>query len=204
MNNGPRAPILESMTDEQTIDGYLDNQLLVAMPNMLDPNFARSVTLMCQHTSEGAIGITINRESSFTLGEIFDQLDVQCGDESLRAQLVLEGGPVNPERGFVLHSPDDGFESSMNLPGGTIAVTTSRDVLAAIAAGEGPEQYLVALGYAGWTDGQLENELRENAWLSVPADQAIVFEAPLADRWNRAVNHLGVDINHLHDHGGRA
>lgn len=192
------------MSEKQTLDGYLDNQLLVAMPGMLDPNFARSVTLMCQHTSEGAIGITINRESSFTLGEIFDQLDVQCEDESLRAQSVLEGGPVNPERGFVLHSPGSGFDSSMNLAGGTIAVTTSRDVLAAIAAGEGPDQFLVALGYAGWTDGQLENELRENAWLSVPTDQEIVFDAPLEDRWNRAVGNLGVDIAHLHDHGGRA
>jgi len=192
------------MTDDQTIDGYLDNQLLVAMPGMLDPGFARSVTLMCQHTSEGAIGITINRESSFTLGEIFDQLKVECEDEALRAQPVLEGGPVSPERGFVLHSPGRGFESSMNLAGGSIAVTTSRDVLAAIAAGEGPDQFLVALGYAGWTDGQLEAELRENAWLSVPTDQTIVFDAPLAERWNRAVGNLGVDISHLHDHGGRA
>lgn len=192
------------MANDLTIDGYLDNQLLVAMPGMLDPNFARSVTLLCQHTSEGAIGITINRESAFTLGEILDQLKVECSDEALRAQPVLEGGPVNPERGFVLHSPGEAFESSMNLPGGAIAVTTSRDVLAAIAAGKGPEHYLVALGYAGWSDGQLENELRENAWLSVPADRAIVFDAPLKDRWNRAVGNLGVDISHLHDHGGRA
>jgi putative transcriptional regulator len=192
------------MTDDLTIDGYLENQLLVAMPSMLDPNFARSVTLLCQHSSEGAIGITINRESDFTLGEIFDQLKVECTDQALRAQPVLEGGPVNPERGFVLHSPSKEFESSMQLPGGAIAVTTSRDVLAAIAAGEGPEHYLVALGYAGWSDGQLENELRENAWLSVPADQAIVFDAPLKDRWNRAVGNLGVDISHLHDSGGRA
>ncbi len=204
MNPGRRAPILEGMTDDLTIDGYLENQLLVAMPSMLDPNFARSVTLLCQHSSEGAIGITINRESDFTLGEIFDQLKVECTDEALRAQPVLEGGPVNPERGFVLHSPGKEFESSMQLPGGAIAVTTSRDVLAAIAAGEGPEHYLVALGYAGWSDGQLENELRENAWLSVPADQAIVFDAPLKDRWNRAVGNLGVDISHLHDSGGRA
>lgn len=192
------------MTDSTTIDGYLNNQLLVAMPGMLDPNFARSVTLLCQHTSEGAIGITINRESTFTLGEIFDQLDLPCEDEALRSQTILDGGPVSPERGFVLHRPGGDFESSMDLSGGAVAVTTSRDVLAAIAAGEGPDEYLVALGYAGWTDGQLENELRENAWLSVPTDEAILFEAPLRERWNRAVGNLGIDIGSLHEHGGRA
>ncbi len=191
------------MSDTFHIDGYLDNQMLVAMPGMLDPNFTRSVTLLCQHTSEGAIGITINRESSFTLGDIFDQLKLECSDEQRRQQAVLEGGPVNPDRGFVLHTPLEGFESSMDL-GGNIMVTTSRDVLAAIAAGEGPEQYIVALGYAGWGDGQLESEMRQNAWLSVPTDRGIVFDAPLADRWNRAVANLGVDISNLHDVGGRA
>lgn len=204
LNPGHCATILEDMDDDLNIDGYLDSQLLVAMPGMLDPNFVRSVTLLCQHSSEGAIGITINRESDFNLGEVFDQIEVTCDDDSLRALPVLEGGPVNPERGFVLHSAGSQFESSMNLPGDLIAVTTSRDILAAIAAGEGPQQFLVALGYSGWSDGQLENELRENAWLSVPADRAIVFEAPLEDRWNRAVSNLGVDISHLHDHGGRA
>ena len=191
------------MSDASTIDGYLENQMLVAMPGMLDPNFARSVTLMCQHTSEGAIGITINRESSVTLGEIFDQLELECDDASLRDQPVLDGGPVNQDRGFVLHTPREGFDSSLALAG-DIMVTTSRDVLAAIAAGDGPDQYLVALGYAGWGDGQLEDELRQNAWLSVPADRAIVFDAPLTDRWNRAVANLGVDISNLHDVGGRA
>lgn len=191
------------MSETFNIDGYLENQMLVAMPGMLDPNFSRSVTLMCQHTSEGAIGITINRESSFTLGEIFDQLDLECADPALRDRPVLEGGPVNPDRGFVLHTPREGFESSMMLAG-DIMVTTSRDVLAAIAGGDGPEQYIVALGYAGWGDGQLESEMRQNAWLSVPADRAIVFDAPLEDRWNRAVANLGIDISNLHDVGGRA
>lgn len=191
------------MSDLLNIDGYLENQMLVAMPGMLDPNFSRSVTLLCQHTSEGAIGITINRESSFTLGDIFDQLELECPDEALRDQPVLEGGPVNPDRGFVLHTPREGFESSLELAE-DIMVTTSRDVLAAIAAGEGPEQYLVALGYAGWGDGQLEDEMRQNAWLSVPADRAIVFDAPLSARWDQAVANLGIDSHHLHDVGGRA
>lgn len=191
------------MNDSVDIDGYLDDQLLVAMPGMLDPNFSRSVTLMCQHSREGAIGITINRESSFTLGDIFDQLSLSCADTALREQVVLEGGPVHPDRGFVIHTPLEGFESSMNLAS-DIMVTTSRDVLESIAAGEGPERYLVALGYAGWGDGQLEDEMRQNAWLSVPTDQSILFEAPLGERYDRAVANLGVDVTHLHDVGGHA
>ena len=179
------------MTNEhdKTLEGYLEQQLLIAMPSMLDPNFARSVTLMCQHTEEGAIGITINRVSDYSLGEIFTQLDIPCQDERIRAVPVLEGGPVNPDRGFVLHTPVEGFES---------------DVLTAIASGEGPEQFIMALGYAGWGDGQLENEIRENAWLSVPADSAIVFDLPLEDRWQKAVSALGIDIKHLHGEGGHA
>jgi putative transcriptional regulator len=173
------------------------------MPAMADPNFVRSVTLMCQHTEEGAIGITINRPSTFNLGEILDQLDIACENEEIRQVQVLEGGPVNRDRGFVLHSPMDDLESSMRI-NADIMVTTSRDVLAAIANGEGPQRYVVALGYAGWGDGQLEEELRQNAWLSVPVDSAILFDSPMADRWARAVGSLGVDIVSLHGSGGHA
>jgi len=189
--------------DDTTHEGYLARQLLIAMPDMLDPNFARSVTLLCQHTEEGAIGITVNRQSEFSLGEILEQLDIPCEDENIRGQIVLEGGPVHVDRGFVLHTPKEGFESSIEVTPG-IMVTTSRDVLAAIARGQGPDQYVVALGYAGWGDGQLENEMRENAWLSIPVDRAIVFDLPLKDRWERAVSALGVDIQHLHGGGGHA
>ena len=185
------------------LSGYLENQMLVAMPGMEDPHFVRSVTLMCQHTEEGAIGITINRVSTFTLGEIFDQLGIDCEVDGIRDQKVLEGGPVNRDRGFVLHTPMPGFESSMGLSE-DIMVTTSRDILQAVADGQGPDRYLVALGYAGWGDGQLEDEMRENAWLSVPADSGIVFEAPLDQRWADAVAVLGVDIHNLHDVGGHA
>jgi putative transcriptional regulator len=183
--------------------GYLESQMLIAMPAMADPNFVRSVTLMCQHTEEGAIGITINRPSTFNLGEILDQLDIACENEEIRQVQVLEGGPVNRDRGFVLHSPMDDLESSMRI-NADIMVTTSRDVLAAIANGEGPQRYVVALGYAGWGDGQLEEELRQNAWLSVPVDSAILFDSPMADRWARAVGSLGVDIVSLHGSGGHA
>jgi putative transcriptional regulator len=187
----------------QNLDGYLDQQLLIAMPSMLDPNFARSVTLMCQHTEEGAIGITINRLSNFTLGEILEQLNISCDDPELKSLPVLEGGPVSADRGFVVHTPMEGFESSLPI-NPEIMVTTSRDILSAIAAGQGPRRFVVALGYAGWGDGQLESEMRENAWLSVPVDSAIVFDLPLPDRWQQAVSRLGIGIENLHGFGGHA
>jgi putative transcriptional regulator len=185
------------------VSGYLQQQMLIAMPAMADPNFSRSVTLMCQHNKEGAIGITINRQSDFTLGELFFQLNISCDNQEISSMIVLEGGPVSPERGFVLHTPFEGFDSSIKI-NDDIMVTTSRDVLAAIAAGKGPQHFLVALGYAGWGDGQLESEMRQNAWLSVPADKGILFESTLPNRWEKAVGILGININDLHGVGGHA
>jgi len=183
--------------------GYLDQQVLIAMPGMVDSNFTRSVTLLCQHNDEGAIGITINRLSDYSLGEIFSQLHLECADETIRNMPVLEGGPVAPDRGFVLHSPQEGYESSMAV-GPDIMVTTSRDVLVAIAQGGGPEKYIIALGYAGWGGGQLEGELRENAWLSVMADSDIVFDMPVPSRFDGALGRLGVEVDRLHSDIGHA
>jgi putative transcriptional regulator len=173
------------------------------MPGMVDENFAGSVTLLCQHNDAGAIGITINRLSTFQLGEILAQLQIECSDEAIRQRPVLEGGPVAPDRGFVLHSPMEGYESSLAV-GKDIMVTTSRDVLADIARGEGPDKYVVALGYAGWGGGQLEGELRANAWLSVAADTNIVFDLPLPNRFNEALSRLGIKIDRLHSEAGNA
>ena len=192
-----------SNKSQGTVSGYLQQQMLIAMPAMADPNFSRSVTLMCQHNKEGAIGITINRQSDFTLGELFFQLNISCDNQEISSMIVLEGGPVSPERGFVLHTPFEGFDSSIKI-NDDIMVTTSRDVLAAIAAGKGPQHFLVALGYAGWGDGQLESEMRQNAWLSVPADKGILFESALQNRWEKAVGILGININDLHGVGGHA
>lgn len=190
----------ESQND---VSGYLQQQMLIAMPAMADPNFSRSVTLLCQHNEEGAIGITINRQSSFTLGELFFQLNIPCENSKISSMQVLEGGPVSPDHGFVLHTPVEGFDSSIQI-NSDIMVTTSRDVLAAIAAGKGPENFLVALGYAGWSDGQLEFEMRQNAWLSVPADKGILFESALSQRWEKALGKLGISISDLHGVGGHA
>ena len=173
------------------------------MPSMADSNFIGSVTLLCQHNEAGAIGITINRLSSFTLGEIFSQLHIDCSNDSIRKLQVLEGGPVAPDRGFVLHSPLEGYESSMEV-GQEIMVTTSRDVLADIAAGSGPDKYIVALGYAGWGGGQLEDEMLANAWLSVSATTDIVFDMPLPNRFDEALGRLGIKIDRLHSEAGHA
>lgn len=182
---------------------YLDQQMLIAMPGMVDQNFAGSVTLLCQHDDAGAIGITINRLSTFNLGEILSQLKIECADEAIRQRPVLEGGPVAPDRGFVLHSPVDGYESSMSV-GSDIMVTTSRDVLADIAEGKGPDKFVVALGYAGWGGGQLEGELLANAWLSVAADTDIVFDLPLPNRFDEALGRLGIKIDRLLSEAGHA
>lgn len=183
--------------------GYLDRQMLIAMPGMLDDNFVGSVTLMCQHTDQGAIGITINRLSEYSLGEILAQLQIECSDNAIREALVLEGGPVAPDRGFVLHSPCEEFDSSMQVSD-DIMVTTSRDVLSAIASGEGPEKFVVALGYAGWGGGQLEGEMLQNAWLTVEADSAIVFDSPLPQRFTLALDRLGIKVDRLHGMAGNA
>jgi putative transcriptional regulator len=201
----PEKPNLHVMSKENSeqISGYLNQQVLIAMPGMADTNFAGSVTLMCQHNDDGAIGITINRLSDYSLGEIFSQLQIDCSNEDLQKMPVLEGGPVAPDRGFVLHSPKDGFESSMSV-GPDIMVTTSRDVLAAIAKGNGPDKFVIALGYAGWGGGQLEGEMRENAWLNVLADGSIVFDTPVPNRFDWALDRLGIKIDRLHTDFGHA
>ncbi len=182
---------------------YLEQQFLIAMPGMEDPNFCRGVTLMCQHNDDGALGITINRPSGLSLKEILSQIGIACADEALGATPVYEGGPVHPERGFVLHNGDPIWESSMRVGPG-IAVTTSRDVLQAIADGKGPDKFLVALGYAGWGAGQLESEIRENAWLNVMSRADIVFDLPVEQRWEQAVASLGIQVSRLQPLGGHA
>ena len=183
--------------------GYLGQQILIAMPGMVDANFVGSVTLLCQHNEAGALGITINRLSNFTLGEIFSQLNIDCSDDEIRQEPVLEGGPVATDRGFVLHTPREGYESSLAV-NEDIMVTTSRDVLADIASGQGPNKYLVALGYSGWGGGQLEGEMLANAWLSVSADTDIVFDLPLPRRLDEALGRLGIRADMLHSQAGHA
>lgn len=183
--------------------GSLSNQLLVAMPGMADPNFSTTVTLVCEHNSEGALGIVINRPLNMNLGGLFDQLDLADADQTIADSPILDGGPVARERGFVLHAPDSDFDSSVAVSP-DIQLTLSRDVLDAMAAGAGPKNSLVALGYAGWDSGQLEQEMLDNTWLSVPATAEIVFDVPFNERWNVAARSIGIDISQISPHAGHA
>lgn len=182
----------------------LKDHFLIAMPNLADPNFSHTVTYLCAHTKEGAMGIVINKPLGLSLAEIASQLAIQAteGIDTLSIPLY-DGGPVQREHGFVVHHPHGNWSSSL-LVTDEIAVTTSRDILHAIAHGEGPEQYLIALGYAGWGEGQLEQEMADNAWLSVPADHQVIFELPDEQRWNAAAKRLGIDLNLLSGEVGHA
>ena len=181
----------------------LTNQFLIAMPNLGDPNFFRTVTFVCEHGSEGAMGIVINRPLELTFREVFAQLDIDAAGCTRLDERVYLGGPVQSNRGFVLHEPVGVWESTLAVSG-ALGVSTSRDILAAIARNEGPSRYLLALGYAGWGPGQLEREIAENAWLSGPATAEILFHTPTEARWAAAAHLLGVDPAHLSGESGHA
>lgn len=181
----------------------LANHLLVALPSLTDPPFARSVALICQHDENGAMAVMINQPSDYTLGEVLSQMDIHTDDAALRGRPVLNGGPVHAERGFVIHDDAREWDSSLQVGGG-LYMTTSRDILEAMAHGQGPRNALVALGCAGWSAGQLEQELADNSWLTVPVDAALLFERPLEDRWQRAAAGIGVDLFRLTGYSGHA
>jgi len=182
---------------------FLTDHFLVAMPTLQDPNFARTVTYICEHNAEGAMGIVINRPLELHLDEVLRHMDIELGDDRAGNIRIVLGGPVQQDRGFVLHRADPRWESTHAI-NGQVGVTTSRDILTAIAQGEGPSQSLIALGYAGWGSGQLEQELAENAWLSTPADLQILFELPFAQRWEAAAHLVGVDLLNLSSEVGHA
>jgi putative transcriptional regulator len=195
--SAPAAPLGGSAGDSLT------SQLLIALPTLADSPFARSVTLICQHDDEGAMGVVVNRPAEYTLGEVFEQMGISSQDASLCARPVLAGGPVHPERGFVLHDGGRQWDSSLAIANG-LSVTTSRDILEAVARGEGPQHVAVALGCAGWGAGQLERELVENSWLTAPSDDDILFAVPLDKRWQAAAARIGVDMSRVTDYSGHA
>ena len=181
----------------------LANHFLIAMPGLQDPNFSRTVTYICEHTDQGAMGIVINRPMEIRLGEVLEQLDIASDDPQVLDTPVYLGGPVQPDRGFVLHCDGESYDSTLSVTS-QISVTTSRDVLEAIANGSGPERMLIALGYAGWSGGQLEDEMSANSWLSGPANNDIIFRLPAGERWMAAAHLLGVDLNLLSAEAGHA
>lgn len=175
---------------------FFNNHFLIAMPSLLDPNFQQAVTYICEHNEHGAIGININQPLTISLGDVFDEIDVTATHEKNKNAPVLNGGPVQTERGFVIHQPYGEWRSSLTLAD-DIVVTTSRDILEALAVGDGPEEFIVALGYAGWGPSQLEEEIKQNTWLSCEATTDILFHMPFPKRWRAAAALLGVDITLL-------
>lgn len=182
---------------------FLVNHFLIAVPAMDDPNFARGVTLLCEHNEHGAMGLLVNRPSDYRLGEVLEQMDLATELPAIADDQVMVGGPMLPDRGFVLHDGGDDWPSTMRVAPG-IAVTTSREILVAMARGAGPRRHLVTLGYASWGAGQLEQELTENTWLTVPAEQSIVFDLPVEQRWRAAARRLGVDLGQFPGYIGHA
>ena len=181
----------------------LSNQFLIAMPGMADPNFSTTVTLICEHNAEGALGIVVNRPLEIKLGGLFEQLELENDRLAIADSPVLNGGPVSKERGFVLHDTGEKYESTVDVSD-EIQLTLSRDVIDSMAAGGGPDRSLIALGYAGWDTGQLESEMLSNTWLTVPASPEVIFDVPFEDRWAVAANTIGIDISKLSPHAGHA
>jgi putative transcriptional regulator len=202
----------KGVPDEKDEDsGYLDGQLLLAMPGMPDDRFARTVIYMCAHSDEGAMGIIINRPApSVKFPELLVQLDVIAADEAIRlpptagSVPVLKGGPVETGRGFVLHSNDFYIDNSTLPIDEAVSLTATVDILRAIARGAGPASAVLALGYAGWSPGQLEEEMQQNGWLTCPADASLIFDTPLESKYECALRKLGIDLSLLSNDFGHA
>ncbi|AZQ84922.1 YqgE/AlgH family protein [Colwellia sp. Arc7-635] len=180
-----------------------ENQLLIAMPSLDDSYFNKTVTYICEHNAEGAMGLIINLPINVTLNELLVQIDEDKEHAPELSQQVLTGGPVSQDRGFVLHSTQLGWNSSLALSK-EVMITTSKDILMALGTDQAPEKYMVTLGYAGWGPGQLEEEIKANSWLLTPADDDIVFDTPIEQRWKKATEKLGFDLAHLSNEIGHA
>lgn len=185
----------------ETLD--LSHHLLIAMPALADDNFRQTVSYLCEHGEQGALGIIVNRPINLTLGELFAQIKVPLGQDEYKNLPVHFGGPVQTERGFVLHNTHGNWQSTLRI-NDNLALTTSKDILEAVGEGLGPHSLLVTLGYAGWAQGQLEHELAQNAWLSVSASEHILFELPAEERLPAAMALLGVDYASLSEDAGHA
>jgi putative transcriptional regulator len=197
-------PSAAQRTDNAAMKETLRNHFLIAMPGMEDSIFAHSITYLCEHNEHGAMGIVVNRPLELSFDDIFDHLEIPDFAHH-HEQPVLAGGPVQTERGFVLHRRSERWcwHSTLHVTD-EISLTTSRDILDAIAHDAGPQESLIALGYAGWGPGQLEQELAANAWLSLPAEAAILFDTPLEQRAHAAASRLGINLDLLSTTCGNA
>lgn len=174
-------------------DLQLQNHLLIAMPGIGDPRFEHSVILVARHNSEGCFGVVVNQPSKTSMGDLFKHLEISSDNKQLNNTPILEGGPVQPEQGFVLHDTSQDWENVLKISD-NLAITASKDILQDIAEGNGPDNFLLTLGCASWTAGQIEGEIKENVWLSCPLESSILFETPYAKRWHSASRSLGIDM----------
>lgn len=181
----------------------LSGYLLVALPTLQDPNFEHSVVYVCSHSEEGAMGVVLNKPSTVTLGQVFEQMEITPEDLTAEDQPVFVGGPVQEEQGFVLHTAEQLWDQSLTVNDYS-ALTSSRDILEAIAAGGGPRSFQLLLGYAGWGPGQLESELQQDAWLPAPASRNLLFDTPFTDLREAAAQSLGIDMSLLIQQSGHA
>jgi putative transcriptional regulator len=185
----------------------LTNQFLIAMPGMADETFAGAVVYLCEHNAKGALGLVINKPIDIKLRKLFEKVELSLDREELAEQPVFFGGPVQTERGFVLHEKLGGdgshYNSTLSIPGG-LEMTTSKDVLEAMAGGTGPKKVLITLGYSGWQAGQLEDEIGRNGWLTVDADPKVIFDTPIDKRYDSALSLLGIDPRMLSQEAGHA
>jgi putative transcriptional regulator len=181
----------------------LTHHFLIAMPSMADPYFSKTLTYICEHNDQGALGLVVNRPIDMTLKALFERLSLQMRDRKSADAPIYFGGPVQTDRGFVLHAPAGDWQSTLKVRD-LIGLTTSKDILEAVGRGEGPDRMLVTLGYAGWSPGQLEHELSQNAWLTVEARDGIIFDMPSEERLPAAMELLGVDYARLQDSAGHA
>jgi putative transcriptional regulator len=181
----------------------LTHHFLIAMPAMVDPNFARTLTYICEHNDQGALGVVINRPLDMNLNALFERIDVPLTASGFGGMPVYYGGPVQTDRGFVLHRPAGEWQATLAISG-DIGLTSSRDILQSVGTTGQPQEIIVSLGYAGWAAGQLEWEMAQNAWLSVPADPRVIFDMPADQRLAAAMHLLGVDFASLSDVAGHA
>lgn len=181
----------------------LTHHFLIAMPNMVDPYFAKSLTYICEHNDQGALGVVVNRPIDLSLQALFERIDLKLEPHELRDIPVYFGGPVQTDRGFVLHKPVGDWHSTLNVRD-SLGLTTSKDILEAVGKGGGPAKMLVTLGYSGWAAGQLEHELGQNAWLTVEAGEQIIFDLPAEEKLPAAMELLGVDFASLSEDSGHA
>lgn len=183
--------------------GYITGQLLVAMPSMRDPRFTRTVIYMCAHTTDGAMGLVINRlVGSLSFPDLLQQLNISSTPASEHIR-IRNGGPVETGRGFVLHSGEYHDDATLRVAE-SVGLTATLDILRDIASGQGPKRSLLALGYAGWGPGQLDSEIQANAWLCVPADDELIFDDKLTDKWERSIEKIGIDFRLLSGEAGNA